>query len=49
MGKPIITNCETFFPTVQLFILEKALHVYHMVDKLYVQELFYNDFLNPYQ
>ena len=22
-------------------------HVYHMVDKLYVQQLFFNDFLNP--
>ena len=44
MGKPIITNCET------LFLQYSYLYwLYHMVDKLFVQELFYNDFLNPYQ
>ena len=36
------------FVEFALFKLEIALHVYHMVDKLCVQELFYNDFLNPY-
>ena len=43
MGKPIITNCLTFSPQYS-YNTGKISHEYHMVDKLYVQELFFNDF-----